>query len=106
MRSVTGARSGGTATSASAPEPNSSSSESAGEASQRASILWRGQPGDSGLGSAGGGGGVPKSTAGGLEIVASSWTVKFCFGFCPNIFAVRFVGNERTVTLYARTASM
>ena len=50
VRSVTGARSGGTATSASAPEPNNSSSESAGDASQRACIGWRDQPGDFGLG--------------------------------------------------------
>ena len=46
------------------------------------------------------------STLGGRAIDVSSSTVKFGLVWWPNIFAVRLVGNERTVTLYLCTASM
>ena len=46
-----------------------------------------------------GGGAALKSTVGGREIAASFSTAKFGFTSCENIFAVRFVGNERTVEL-------
>ena len=55
---------------------------------------------------AGAGAGAPKSTAGGLEIARSFSTVNCGFSSCPKIIAVRFVGNERTMTLYSWTALM
>ena len=42
---------------------------------------------------------VSKLTVGAVEICASLATVKFGFTWKPNIFAVRFTGNWRTVTL-------
>ena len=42
---------------------------------------------------------VSKFTVGAVEICASLATVKFGFTWKPNIFAVRFTGNWRTVTL-------
>ena len=41
----------------------------------------------------------PKSTLGALEISRSFSTVNCGFSLCPNIIAVKLVGNERTVTL-------
>ena len=42
---------------------------------------------------------VSKLTVGAVEICGSLATVKFGFTWKPNILAVRFCGNERTVTL-------
>ena len=45
------------------------------------------------------GAGAEKSTFGGVEMAFSFSTLKFALTVSPNIFAVRFDGNERTVTL-------
>jgi hypothetical protein len=51
-------------------------------------------------------GGAPKSTLGAFWISFSLSTVNCGFSFMPKTIAVRFVGNERTVTLYSCTALM
>ncbi len=131
VRSVTGDRSGGTATglscakAADATSTNSSASTSSQEsaacgAARRSRQLGNAvinvfglrelmrllQPGFSSWGGVRCGSCCcgpdsvrPKSTAGGRAMSRSFSTEKFCFGSWPNTFAVRLVGNERTVTL-------
>jgi len=44
--------------------------------------------------------------SGGFAIAASFSTLKFAFGVKPNQFAVKLLGNERTVTLKSLTAKV